>query len=445
MDYIPINEKEKQEMLAAIGISNVSELFSVIPPEKRLEKLSLPNGMSEQKLVATATAVSNKNASLDTYRCFCGAGVYDHFVPSLINDIVSRTEFLTAYTPYQPEASQGILQAIFEYQSLICELTGLDVANASLYDGASAVAEAAMLAIRATGRNKIIVSSLVHPEYRQVLATYLQGLAIEIVTVNQENGVTSIAELNKAISSDTAAVVIQNPNFFGTIEDLSALQAATKAQGALFITVVNPISLGILQSPKEAGADIAVGEGQALGNATGLGGCSFGFLAAKKEYSWKMPGRIVGQTVDTKGRRGFVLTLQSREQHIRREKATSNICTNAALNALCGCIYLSGWGPDGLRQLAQTNMAKARYAYEQLSSISGFLPVFPNTFFFNEFVLRTTKPIKKIQKKLLAEHIVGPFELGRFYKDYSDCLLFCVTEKRTKEEIDTLVAILKEL
>jgi glycine dehydrogenase subunit 1 len=439
MEYIPVTDKDKQAMLERIGVKDAAELFSVIPESARIKGLNLPRGMSEHKLFQTMETLSKKNSCLNDYLNFRGAGIYEHFIPSLVGEIVNRSEFSTAYTPYQPEASQGTLQAIFEYQSLMVELTGLDVSNASLYDGASAVAEAALLAVRSTGKKQILVSSAVHPEYRQVLTTYLQGTPIEVTTVPIESGATSLTALKPLISTQAAALIVQSPNFLGTIEDIAEIKNLIKDSGALFITVVNPISLGILKSPGEAGADIAVGEGQLLGNATACGGFSFGFMTARKELAWKMPGRIVGQTNDSRGRRGYVLTLQSREQHIRREKATSNICTNAALNALAGCVYLAGWGKDGLRKLAETNLQKSHYAFDRITRIQGFEPAFPGVSFFNEFVLKTTKDIAQLKKKLLTEQIIGPLELRRFYPDYYDCLLFCVTETKSKEDIDKLV------
>ncbi|MHB9155972.1 MAG: aminomethyl-transferring glycine dehydrogenase subunit GcvPA [Endomicrobiales bacterium] len=442
MEYIPVTEQEKKEMLAAIGVESAAGLFSVIPESARLDKLDLPAGLSELELTRRFEALSAKNSSLRDHACFCGAGVYKHFIPALVGEIINRSEFLTAYTPYQPEASQGTLQAVFEYQSLIAALTGLDVSNASLYDGASATAEAALLAARSTGRKRVAVSAAVHPEYRQVLATYLQGSDAEITTVPLENGATSFSKIRELAGADTAALIVQSPNFLGIIEDLSAIKDAIKDTGSLFVTVVNPLSLGLLKSPGEAGADITVGEGQVLGNPSGLGGFTFGFMAAKQGFAWKMPGRIVGQTVDTRGRRGFVLTLQSREQHIRREKATSNICTNAALNALAACVYLSGWGPDGIRKLAELNAAKSHYAFDVLSKLPGFSPVFPGRPFFNEFVLKTERDIPELQKKLLSKKIIGPFNLSRFYPAMQNCLLFCATEANTKEEIDRLADVL---
>ncbi len=444
MNYLPVNEKEKNEMLAAAGVSDTGELFSVIPPEARIAGLKLPAGVSEQELTKELYALSSRNRSLNDLVCFRGAGVYDHYIPALVEEITGRSEFLTAYTPYQAEASQGTLQAVFEYQSLICALTGLDVANASLYDGASAVAEAALLAARATGRKKIVISRALHPESADVLKTYLQGTGCETVTAPVDvHGATDLSLAASLIDGQAAALIIQSPNFFGTIEDLAAARKAA-AGGTLLIAAVNPLSLGVLLSPGEAGADIAVGEGQALGNAPSFGGAGFGFLAVNKALSWKIPGRVVGQTIDADGARGFVLTLQSREQHIRREKATSNICTNAALNALAGCVYLAGLGPSGIRKIAEANLANSRYAFDRLSRLPGFSPAYEKQVFFNEFVLRSSRDNAALQKKLLSKGILGPLDLGTVDPDMKGLLLFCVTEARTKEDIDRLAKVLSE-
>ncbi|MCB4790422.1 MAG: aminomethyl-transferring glycine dehydrogenase subunit GcvPA [Elusimicrobia bacterium] len=442
MNYIPVTDKEKQEMLAKIGVKTSDELFSSIPKSARIKDLNISAGISEQALIRLLEDKSKKNSSLKDFLNFRGAGIYEHFIPTLVEEITSRSEFSTAYTPYQPEASQGTLQSIFEYQSMIAEITGMDVANASMYDGASATAEAAMLSLRSSGRRKLIISGLLHPEYQQVLRTYLQGTDVDIEVIQQVDGITSLSKLKNFVNNECASVIIQSPNFFGSIEDLDEIRKLTTEHGALLIQVLNPLSLGILKTPGEIGCDIAVGEGQVLGSATGFGGFTFGFFAAKKALAWKIPGRIVGQTIDTKNRRGFVLTLQAREQHIKREKATSNICTNAALNALSGCVYLSGWGPHGLKELAGLNIRKSHYAYDKISKVKGFEPAFKNQLFFNEFVLRTKKNIDEIEKNLLSENIIGPFALKGFYPELSDCLLFCVTETKTKEDIDKLVAIL---
>ena len=444
MEYIAVNEKEKKEMLKSIGVQNADELFSAIDRSARIKGLNLAAGLSELELLSKFENLSKKNISLKEIKCFRGAGIYEHFIPSLVEEITGRSEFLTAYTPYQAEASQGTLQAIFEYQSLIVELTGLDVANASLYDGGSAVAEAALLCARSTGRKKLLVSGALHPEYLEVLKTYLQGSDITITTIPPANGKTSAEKAEALIDPETAAVIIQSPNFFGSIEDMTEFKKIAEKEGALLVSVVNPVSLGLLKPPKETGADIAVGEGQVLGNPAGLGGFTFGFMAAKQALAWKMPGRIVGQTTDANGRRGFVLTLQSREQHIRREKATSNICTNAALNAFAGCVYLSGWGPKGLKKLGELNALKSRYAFDEIIKVKGFESAFPNAAFFNEFTVKTSKDTRIIEEKLLKEKILGPLELERFFPEMKGHILFCVTETRTKEDIDKLVKVLKE-
>jgi glycine dehydrogenase subunit 1 len=430
-------------MLEAAGAQNCEAFFENIPKELRIKELNVSGGHTEQELLKIFKELAAKNKTLTVFR---GAGIYDHYVPSLVGEIVSRSEFWTAYTPYQAEASQGTLAAIFEYQSMICELTGLDVSNASLYDGATAVAESALLALRVSSKKKIIISSALNPEYADVLKTYLENSAATIINANiSSNGVLKRASLETLIDDDTAAVIAQSPNFYGICENMQSLSDAAKTKNALFIAVLNPLSLGIFKAPSEYGADIAVGEGQCLGLPMALGGATFGFMAVRKGLEWKMPGRIVGQTIDKDGKRGFVLTLQSREQHIRREKATSNICTNASLNALAACVYMSGWGSEGFKKLARTNISKARYAFNRIKSLDGFKARFGGQTekdFFNEFVIETKKDPKKINKTLLKNGILGPLDLSGISKDMKNCLLFCVTEQRTKEEIDKLVEIL---
>ena len=443
MDYTSQNQKEKNEMLKALGINNAEELFDIIPKEFRAGELNIAGGQSEQELVNTFKNLAAKNKPLISFR---GAGIYDHYIPSLVGEITGRSEFWTAYTPYQAEASQGTLQAIFEYQSMISALTALDTSNASLYDGASAAAEAAMLAVRVSGKNKILISSALHPEYLQTIKTYLENSKAKIAILNLSvDGNIEKGTVAASIDDDTAAVIIQSPNYLGVVEDMDALSAAAKANDSLFVAVTNPLSLGAFKAPGEYGADIAVGEGQILGNPMGFGGATFGFMSVKKALEWKMPGRIVGQTIDKDGNRGFVLTLQSREQHIRREKATSNICTNAALNALAGCVYLSGWGNEGLKKLAETNISKARYAFNKIKGIDGFKSKFENPVFFNEFVIETQKNIKIINKVLQKNGFLPPLDLSGFSKQFKNCLLFCVTEQRTKAEIDKLVEILAKV
>lgn len=440
MDYTPQNQKNKKKMLDTIGISDTEELFDYIPADLRAKDLNVSGGKTEQELLNTFKNIASKNQVLKSFR---GAGIYDHYIPSLVSEVIGRSEFWTAYTPYQAEASQGTLQAIFEYQSMICALTAMDTANASLYDGATAAAEAALLALRVSGKNKILMSASSHPEYIQTVKTYLANSKAEIILLNPSpNGSIEKSTVDAAIDDNTAAVIIQSPNYLGIIENMKALSSASKEHNTLFIAIVNPLSLAVFQAPGDYDADIAVGEGQSLGIPMSSGGATFGFMAVKKAFEWKMPGRIVGQTTDKNGNRGFVLTLQSREQHIRRERATSNICTNASLNALAACVYLSGWGDEGIKKLANINISKARYTFQKIRSLDGFKAKFENAVFFNEFVIETSKDIKKIQKTLLKNGFLGPLELSGYDKRLSNCLLFCITEQRTEEEIDKLIEIL---
>jgi glycine dehydrogenase subunit 1 len=440
MDYTPQNPNDKKQMLGTIGINDTYELFNVIPSHLRAKDLNISGGKTEQELLNYFSKIASKNKKLVSFR---GAGIYDHFSPSLISEIIGRSEFWTAYTPYQAEASQGTLQAIFEYQSLICALTGLDTSNASLYDGATSVAESALLALRVSGKNKILISSALHPDYIQTVKTYLENfkVTIELIPLSEKGNIEKNI-VGHLIDEDTAAVIIQSPNYFGIVEDMDVLSSLAKSKNSLFVAVVNPLSLGIFKAPGEYNADIAVGEGQVLGSPMSAGGTTFGFMAVRKGLEWKMPGRIVGQTIDKDGKRGFVLTLQSREQHIRRQKATSNICTNASLNALAACIFLSGWGNEGFYNLSQTNISKARYVFEKIKSLDGFKAKFDNGIFFNEFVIETSKDIKKINKILLKNNILGPLDLSTAGGSFKKCLLFCVTEQRTESEIDNLVELL---
>lgn len=443
MQFISNTEKEKEEILAAIGVKKFSELVANLPPSTLFSPASeglLKNGLSEMETLAHLKSLSSKNQTVENWAAFLGAGAYHHFIPSAVNALISRGEFLTAYTPYQPEASQGTLQATFEFQTMIAELYGMDMANASLYDGASAMAEAAFLALRETGRKKILVSQTVHPEYRHTLKTYCKNF--EIVEIPYSEGVTSFPELEKQCDETFACVIIQTPNFFGAIEEGKKFSELAHKKGALLIVSANPISVGILSPPGEVDADIAVGEGQPLGIPLNYGGPYLGLFACKEKFMRKMPGRIVGMTKDLDGKRGFVLTLQTREQHIRREKATSNICTNEALMALAATVYLSLLGPQGLRECAKLNLHHAHYAAEQISKIPGFSLTFHSPF-FNEFVIRSKTSPEKIQQHLSKNNIIGGLPLGRFYPELSDCTLFCTTEMNSKEQIDHLVRILK--
>lgn len=440
--YIPNTREDQEKMLSAIGAGSVAELFSDIPEDIRLDRdLDLPDAMHEQELVSHMKAIASENVNTADHPCFLGAGVYDHFIPSVVGHVISRSEFYTSYTPYQPEISQGTLQAIFEYQTMICRLTGMDVSNASMYDGATAVAEAALMAVRSTGREKVLVSRGVHPQYREVLRTYAVHAGIGIAEVGLSGGMTDLDGLRDALSGEAgvAAVILQSPNFFGVIEDMEAATALAHEYGALTVACVDPVSLAILQPPGEYGADIAAGEGQPLGNPLNYGGPHFGFLAAKQKLVRKMPGRIVGQTADSEGRRGFVLTLQAREQHIRREKAVSNICSNHALNALAATVYLSVMGKQGLKQVAELCLSKSHYAYSKLLATGRFEKVCDAPF-FREFAVRSVdEPVETINRRLRDRGMIGGLALERYYPEMKNCWLVAVTEKRTRQEIDAFV------
>jgi glycine dehydrogenase subunit 1 len=438
--YCPHTPEEISEMLSAIGVSSVEELFAPIPPELRAKPLTIPSGISEFETLSRMQAIAGENAQGMTN--YVGGGFYDHIIPSVIDHLAGRAEFYTAYTPYQPECSQGTLQALFEYQTAICRLTGLDVSNASLYDGGTACAEAAMMALRVTGRNRIIVDGSVNPFSRQVLKTYLFNLDVEIVEVAPLNGTLNRAGLSGVLDETVAAVLVQNPNFFGTIDDFTALAGQVHSLGALLIASVYPISLGILKSPGEMGVDIAVGDGQSLGNPLSFGGPSFGFIAAKKYLIRNMPGRIVGETIDRNGKRGFVLTLQAREQHIKRHKATSNICSNQGLCALRGLIFLSSIGKKGLADMATLNRDKAEYAKARLAAIPG-VTVLQSAPTFNEFTLSLPKPAAALVEGMLKEGIAAGVPLGKFYEGLDNALVVTVTEKRSKKEIDHFATLLE--
>ncbi len=441
--YIPTTAEDQKDMLKSIGLDSLEDLFSDIPEDIKLKrKLNLPQGLSELELLTHTNNLADKNLSLNELTCFLGAGAYDHYIPAVIKHIISRSEFYTAYTPYQAEISQGTLQSIFEYQSMICELTGLEAANASMYDGATACTEAALMAVDSTRRKKIVISKTVHPEIRKVLETYTKFRNIELVQVDIVDGVTDLEKLKAVVDKNTAGVIIQNPNFFGIIEEVKDIEKITHDNKALFIMSVDPISLGILKSPGELGADVAVGEGQSLGNNINFGGPYVGFMATNSKLMRKMPGRIVGQTVDLEGKRGFVLTLQAREQHIRREKATSNICSNQAINALTAAIYLTTMGKKGIKEVAYQSTQKAHYAFRELTKSGKFKPVF-NKPFFKEFTVTTQKNPSLINRELLNNKILGGYCLGREYPSYKNALLFCVTEKRTEHDIQKLVSVME--
>lgn len=431
-------------MLQELGLTSVADLFADIPEEVRLRRpLDLPAGMAEPEVARLLEdlAAANRPGLV----CFLGGGAYDHYVPAVVGHLLNRGEFLTAYTPYQPEISQGTLQVMYEFQTMICTLTGLDVASASIYDGASALAEAALMAFRATGRRRVLVARAVHPRHRQVLRTYLAGpgLAVEEVPWGA-TGAVDPAEVAARLDEDVAAVIVQEPNFFGVLEPVRAIGEIARRRGALFIASVNPVSLGLLEPPAAYGADVAVGEGQPLGCGLSFGGPYLGFLAAREALLRQMPGRLAGATVDAAGRRGFVLTLQAREQHIRRERATSNICTNQALMALAATVYLSWLGKEGLAGLARLCLQKAHYAAARVAAVPGFHLPFRGAF-FHEFVVRSERPVPEVLAGLRERGILGGLDLAPFYPELAGHFLVCVTEKRTRAEIEALAAGLAAL
>ena len=446
MKYIPITPAEQTHMLQSIGVRGIDDLFQDIPEEvRRRGPLDLPPAMPDPDLLGHARRLAARNADCDRLTCFLGAGAYDHFVPSTVAHLALKPEFLTAYTPYQAEIMQGELQAIFEYQTLMSELTGMDVANASMYDGASATGEAARMAADLTKRARILVSAAVHPEYRQVLRTFTSHLHVTVEDLDATGGGTRPATVQAALTDDTAALIIQSPNFFGCLEDGEALAKIVHARGALLVVAIaEPVSLGLLRPPGEYDADIVTGEGQALGNALNFGGPYLGMIATRQEFVRRIPGRLVGRTVDADGRPGYVLTLQTREQHIRRAKATSNICTNESLNALIAAVYLSTLGRRGIQQVAELNARKAHYARWRIAELPGYQIAFDAPT-FNEFVVRCPLPPEEINRRLLDHQILGGLPLGRFYRELADCWLLCVTESRTREEIDRLIGYLEAL
>ena len=442
MRYIPNTDANCRQMLDAIGVRSVDDLFDDIPAAVRLKRpLRVPPALSEADLTTHLRALAARNADTDRYSSFLGAGCYDHFSPAIIGHLISRGEFLTAYTPYQPEISQGTLQAIYEYQTLICQLTGMEVSNASMYEGASATAEAILMAYRLTGRDQVVLARSLHPEYRQVTRTYAQQINLTFGEAGYTPGGTVDVKQAKALLNNrVACLVVQNPNFFGAIEDLVELAEAAHAVGALLVVAIaEPISLGLLKPPGECGADIVVGEGQGLGVPMSFGGPFLGFFAAQEKYVRQMPGRLVGATEDRDGRAGYVLTLATREQHIRREKATSNICTSEALVALIATIYMETLGKNGMREVALQNLNKAAHAKERLAKVKGCAIRFSGPT-FNEFVVQVKRKPAGVLKDLLKRQIIGGFDLSRFYPELSDCLLVCVTEQNSRDEIEALAA-----
>lgn len=441
MAYIPHTELERQQMLAAIGVTTIEDLFEAVPASHRFPKLDLPDALSELEIIREMSALADANEAGNEFAIFRGAGAYHHFIPTVVNHTILRGEFFTAYTPYQPEVSQGTLQAIYEYQSMMCALTGMDAANASHYDGATSLAEAVTVALQATRkRDKIVLSHGINPQYREVTRTYHQGRDVELVG---DDKARTVEELMEMVDSNTAMLVVSYPNFFGQIEDFSQLAEKVHAAGALLCMVVNPMALALFKSPGELGADIVVGEGQPLGIPLSFGGPYLGFFATKNDYVRKIAGRIVGETVDKEGKRAYVMTLRPREQDIRREKASSNICTNQGLMALAACVYLSLMGRNGLRKVAELNYHKAHYAAKQIDQLQGY-KVLNSKPFFNEFVVKTLEPVININEALLAEGIIGGYDLGQDYPYLQDHMLLAVTEMNTKEEIDVLVEVLRK-
>jgi glycine dehydrogenase subunit 1 len=444
-DYTALTPDDLATMLAAIGVDSIEELLGAIPDDiRRTEPLDLPSGRPEQEVFAHLRELAGRNTSADDEITFLGAGMYDHYAPALIESIILRSEFLTPYTPYQPEISQGGLQAMFEYQTSICELTGLPVSNASLYEGPSAVASAAYMGKLANGRPEFVVSRGVHPHTRQTLATVAHGWGGRVVEVDLADGVTDPADLAAAVGLETCAVIVQQPNFLGAVEDIAALAAVAHEAGAVAVCSADPLTLGVLEAPGHQGCDIVVGEGQTLGNRLDFGGPSFGFLAASDEHIRRMPGRIAGQTTDADGRRGFVLTLQTREQHIRREKATSNICTAQALNALAGVIYLAWLGREGLPELGELMLQRTDYARRRLAEIDGVTLLHEQPV-VREFGVRLDAPVDDVISACQDRGINPGYALERDYPEYAGGLLVAITEQRSRADIDALAAILGEV
>ncbi|HEX9675899.1 MAG TPA: aminomethyl-transferring glycine dehydrogenase subunit GcvPA [Anaerolineales bacterium] len=444
MAYIPHTEAERRAMLAAVGVEGMDDLYPDVPGHVRFPDLDLPEALSELEAMQELQLLSEVNLDTRHASCFLGAGAYNHFIPSAVDHILRRNEFYTAYTPYQPEISQGTLQAIFEYQSLMCTLTGMEVSNASHYDGATALAEAVILALNhhRGGRRKIILSPAVHPQYRQVVRTYTQGMGLEIAGDEALSaGAQSLAAM---LDANTAMLAVQYPDFFGRIQDFGPLAEAAHAVGALLCVVVNPLALGYLKPPSEFGADVVVAEGQPLGIPLSYGGPYLGIFTTRQEYVRKMAGRLVGETVDSRGQRGYVLTLTPREQHIRREKATSNICTNQGLLALAVTVYLSVMGPKGLQRVAELCYRKAHYAAQQIARLDGFR-IWNEGPFFHEFVVQCPRPVKEINDGLLDYDVLGGYDLGQDYPELAGHMLLAVTEMNSKEDIDELVELLPEV
>lgn len=442
--YIPHTNDEVKQMLDFIGINDIDDLFDDVPRDLKLkENLKIGTPLSELETSRIMKNLAKKDLSTEDLICFLGAGSYDHFCPAHVNHLISRSEFYTAYTPYQPEISQGTLQAIFEFQTMISSLTDMYASNASMYDGPTAVAEALHLSIRNQKGNTVLVSETIHPETRRVIETYANPQGIHIKEIKMKDGSTDLNHLKELMNKDIIAIILQSPNFFGIIEDFSGISDLCKENKALMIVSADPLALSIFKTPGEYGADIAVGEAQPLGNPMSFGGPHLGYFSVTKKLMRKIPGRVVGQTTDVDGKRGFVLTLQAREQHIRREKATSNICSNQALNALTATIFMSSMGKTGIKEIATQSIEKSYYAYNKLIETGLFKPVFDKPF-FREFVIESNVDVTKLNNKLLEKGILGGLDISKYYPSRNNQLLICVTEKRTLEEIDYLVEVMKE-
>jgi len=445
MKYISLSNRDKKEMMAKIGITSLKELFSSIPEELTLKKaLRIPPSLTEQEIISHFEKIQSQN-NYSEYLSFLGGGAYNHFIPCIVDYLSSRGEFLTPYTPYQPEVSQGTLQVIFEFQTLICQLTGMDVANASLYDGASGAAEAILMAYRLKEKSKVLIARTLHPQYREVIRTYVKNVDIEVAEIDYSPpGEIDFENLRKEIDEETSAVVCQSPNFMGVVENIEKISELAHRHQALSIVVVTePISLGLLEAPGKLGADIVTGEGQSFGIPLNFGGPYLGFMACAENFLRQLPGRIAGQASDVEGRRGFVLALSTREQHIRRERATSNICTNQAWCALRAAIFLDTLGKEGLREVAWHNIQKANYALEKISQVKGVKRRFKGSI-FNEFVLQFSKEWSGIERSLKQKKIIGGLNLEEFYPELKNCALFCVTEMQRKEDIDRLARSIEE-
>lgn len=441
MSYIPNTDSDRKKMLSVIGVDTIDDLFQSIPQHLQFnQELNIPARLDQIALNKHAVNLAKQNKSAEDMTCFLGGGIYDHYIPPTVGAVLGRSEFYTAYTPYQPEVSQGVLQSIFEFQTLICELTGMDVANASMYDGATALAEAAIMACEITGRKQVVLAGHLNPAYVQVINTYTHHIGISVKVIKPDDGIINPDSVKQNIDENTAAVIVQQPDFFGVINDMANLSQIAHENKSLFISSFDPISLGILTPPGDYDADIAVAEGQSLGCPMGFGGPLLGLFTCKTDYLRRLPGRIVGQTKDADGKTAYVMTLRTREQDIRRERATSNICTNEALYALAAAVYLSTVGKQGLRQIAELCLQKSHYAANQIAGLSGYELEHKDAPFFKEFVIKTPIPASEINKRLLAENIIGGYPLP----NRDDAMLICVTEQRTKDEIDKLVSVLKK-